>query len=139
MESQNRATRQGLFEWMGTPVGRLQRFEEQQGVGLLRSYFAQRGTLASGFAPEHLAMLRLRMRRRRAFNRLAALLVTALVGVTFASAFTTNRVIDGLGIGLATAGSLAALLALVLRRPSDEVREAIPVDVSPPSPSRRSP
>ncbi len=121
-----------LLEALGAPCGSLQRYADQRGYSTLQDYYCRRGTLSSGFANQDLRMLRLRMRRIRAINRLASFGVLVLGGVTFASPFTTNRAVDGLTAALVSAGSLAAVLAVGLRRPDDEARDAIPIDTSPP-------
>ncbi len=111
---------------LGKPLGRLQQREDERAIERLKAHFSERGTLQSGYAAEALEILTIRVLRRRAINRLVAVGVGALVAVSFASAFTDNRVVEGTGTALVTAGSLAAVLAVVLRRPSDEAKDMMP-------------
>ena len=107
--------RPSLLMWLGRPIGRRQRDDDNDRFLQIGASHAARGMADSGMRRKAEDDFRYYSARRRSTNRAIAVVFVALVAVAFASSFTDNRVVDGLGRALPAAASLAAVLGLVVQ------------------------
>jgi hypothetical protein len=109
----------GLVEWFGKPITDGEKYADNQAVQNRVAHYIDHGTLESGFATENLKHLRRGLLRKRAWQRLAVIVILVAIGAAAASAFTDNRAVDAIGRGLGGLLGAVALLAFLATRRGD--------------------
>ena len=109
-----------LVAWLGKPWTEHDNEEFQRGYNKVQTDFMTRGMLQSGMFERAEARYRRLEWRKRAFRRLAALVILVGVAVAAGSAYSDNRALDAIGRSLGALIGGLALFSFAVTRTKDQ-------------------